>query len=335
MKDKSNPFNSPLVGIFLQNIDATTSLDILSRNDECEYHRLELTESIFDSFPSGILIVRDKADFISQLDKYLIIYIKFVYENGGSDTFRIHSVAHLNNAASATEETYIAVNFSNAFYFFCQENTLSTILNIKKSKVYRIDKFFEEVGKKAGSSNIRSVVINNRTDNYICYRPLNPKLDGTEVTSDNIPEYLNYLTTYSVPLKSALPAPTGKTTSRYTDKPRYVFWSSWGNDLNLKFISSVTDDRIGQTALKDYNLMKRLESKPELDTTITDLLNKYSYKVEDYGDEVFFYIDKSKVYNSNLSSDEKRARLDALDKLELRVLSNVHKLHQRMVELDA
>jgi hypothetical protein len=254
MKDKSNPFNSPLVGIFLQNIDATTSLDILSRNDECEYHRLELTESIFDSFPSGILIVRDKADFISQLDKYLIIYIKFVYENGGSDTFRIHSVAHLNNAASATEETYIAVNFSNAFYFFCQENTLSTILNIKKSKVYRIDKFFEEVGKKAGSSNIRSVVINNRTDNYICYRPLNPKLDGTEVTSDNIPEYLNYLTTYSVPLKSALPAPTGKTTSRYTDKPRYVFWSSWGNDLNLKFISSVTDDIIGQTALKDYNL---------------------------------------------------------------------------------
>ena len=44
---------------------------------------------------------------------------------------------------------------------------------------------------------------------------------------------------------------------------------------------------------------------------------------------------KSKIYNSKLSAPEKRARLDALEKAELRLLSNVHKLHQRMVELDA
>jgi hypothetical protein len=44
---------------------------------------------------------------------------------------------------------------------------------------------------------------------------------------------------------------------------------------------------------------------------------------------------KSKIYNSKLSAPEKRARLDALEKAELRLLSNVHELHKRMVELDA
>ena len=34
MNPKSNPFNSPLVGIFLQNNDATISLNILTSNEE-------------------------------------------------------------------------------------------------------------------------------------------------------------------------------------------------------------------------------------------------------------------------------------------------------------
>lgn len=44
---------------------------------------------------------------------------------------------------------------------------------------------------------------------------------------------------------------------------------------------------------------------------------------------------KSKIMDSKLSPTEKRARLDALEKAELRALTGVHKLHQRMVELDA
>jgi hypothetical protein len=39
--------------------------------------------------------------------------------------------------------------------------------------------------------------------------------------------------------------------------------------------------------------------------------------------------------DSKLSPTEKRARLDTLEKAELRALTGVHKLHQRMVELDA
>lgn len=44
---------------------------------------------------------------------------------------------------------------------------------------------------------------------------------------------------------------------------------------------------------------------------------------------------KTKIMESTLSPTEKRARLDALEKAELRALTGVHKLHQRMVELDA
>jgi len=271
MNLKSNPFNSPLVGIFLQNDDASTSLNIFTSNEECEYHRLELTESLFDVFPSGVLIVKDKADFISRVDQYGINYIKFVYESGGTDTFRIHAVANLNNAASATEESYASIQFSNQFYFYCQENTLATVLNNPKSKVYRIDKFFEEVAKKVGGPYLQKTGgIISPTDNYMCYRTLNPKLDGTEVPADNIPEYLNYLTNYAVPLKTGPYA-------RYADKPRYVYWTNWGNYLSLKYISSVEDDIEGKLALKDYNLRYAIYSGDQSQQSMNGKVYKKIY----------------------------------------------------------
>lgn len=272
MNTKSNPFNSPLIGILLSNGDATVSVDIYSKNEECEFHRLELTESMFDVFPSGVLIVRDKADFISRLDSYGAIYIKFLYENGDSNTFRIHSVSNLNNAASATEESYIAVHFSNYLYFFCQENTLSSIMQLPKPKVYRIDKFFQTLASKIGPLYTQGMDVNDPTDNYVCYRPLNPKLDGTEVASDNIAEYLNYLTNYAVPLQkiTATSTDTGtvssgtremRSASAYSRtatptavKPRYVFWTTWGSYMNFKYISSVVDDIDGISAMNTYNL---------------------------------------------------------------------------------
>lgn len=44
---------------------------------------------------------------------------------------------------------------------------------------------------------------------------------------------------------------------------------------------------------------------------------------------------KAKITDSSLHPTEKRARLDALEKAELRALTGVHKLHLRMIELDA
>ena len=76
----TNPFNSPIVGILLQNSDATTSLDIFQRNVECEYHRLELTESMFDVYPSGVLVVKDKSDLITRMNTFGVIYIQFLFQ---------------------------------------------------------------------------------------------------------------------------------------------------------------------------------------------------------------------------------------------------------------
>jgi hypothetical protein len=293
MNPKSNPFNSPLVGIFLQNNDASTSLNIFTSNEECEYHRLELTESLFDAFPSGVLIVKDKGDFISRVDQYSINYIKFVYESGGTDTFRIHAVANLNNAASATEESYASMQFSNQFYFYSQENSLATVLNNPRSKVFRIDKFFEEVMGKVGSPYLQATFAStsNPTDNYVCYRPLNPKLDGTEVASDNIAEYLNYITNHAVPL-------TTGTYAAYSNKPRYFFWSNWGNYINFKYISSVEDDIDSITALNDYNLRYAIYSGDQSQQSMNSNVYKkiYNYSTNQglqYITKQYYYVRKT------------------------------------------
>jgi len=291
MNKKSNPFNSPLVGILLQDSTGDVSLDIFTRNTECEYHRLELTESLFDTFPSGVLIVRDKADFISRLSLYGVSYITFQYENGNFDRFRIHATSHVNNAASATEETYVAVHFSNYLYFFCQENSLSKLLNTTKPKVLRIDQFFTTVASAIGSEYTQGMNINDPTDNYVCYRPLNPKLDGTEVGSDNIGEYLNYLAGYAVPLEIG-------NYSAFKNKPRFVFWTDWGSYLNLKCISSVVDDLPGLDALNVYNLRYAIYSGDIPQQTMNGKLYKklYNYSTNQglqYITKQYYYVRKT------------------------------------------
>jgi hypothetical protein len=291
MSTNSNPFNSPLVGILLQDSTGDVSLDIFVRNIECEYHRLELTESLFDTFPSGVLIVRDKADFISRLSLYGVSYITFLYENGSSDRFRIHATSHVNNAASATEETYVAVHFSNYLYFFCQENSLSSLLNTTKPKVVRIDQFFTNVASKIGAEYTQGMKINDATDNYVCYRPLNPKLDGTEVGSDNVGEYLNYLANYAVPLENGIYA-------RLKGKPRFVFWTDWGSYLNLKCISSVTEDVDGLLALNTYNLRYAIYSGDVSQQKINGTLYKklYNYSTNQglqYITKQYYYVRKT------------------------------------------
>jgi len=291
MSTNSNPFNSPLVGILLQDSTGDVSLDIFVRNTECEYHRLELTESLFDTFPSGVLIVRDKADFISRLSLYGVSYITFLYENGSSDRFRIHATSHVNNAASATEETYVAVHFSNYLYFFCQENSLSSLLNTTKPKVVRIDQFFTNVASAIGAEYTQGMKINDATDNYVCYRPLNPKLDGTEVGSDNVGEYLNYLANCAVPLENGIYA-------GLKGKPRFVFWTDWGSYLNLKCISSVTEDVDGLLALNSYNLRYAIYSGDISQQKINGTLYKklYNYSTNQglqYITKQYYYVRKT------------------------------------------
>ena len=297
----TNPFNSPIVGILLQNSDATTSLDIFQRNVECEYHRLELTESMFDVYPSGVLVVKDKSDLITRMNTFGVIYIQFLFENTQVLKVRIHSISNLNNAASATEESYIALHFSNYLYTYCQENSLSQIMQLTKPKVFRIDQFVKEVANKIGSIATQGTSYLDATDNYVMYRPFNPNMDGTEIASDDIAKYLNYVANYAVPLQNG---PYGG----YAEKPRYFFWTDWGSYLNFKFLSSVTDDTTELERYETNNFRYAIYNNDIPNQKFGDNFYKkiYNYSTNQgnqYFTKQYFYIRKTPKILDDISYD--------------------------------
>lgn len=253
MSVNSNPFHSTLVSIFLQNADASESVDVLKQNTECVFHRLEMESSVFDQYPSGALIVQDRSDLITKLYNFTIDYVVLKFENGDTINFKIHSASHVNNAASKNEASFVAIYFTNYIYHYSQQNTLTKILNSNKPKVYRIDKFISEIETNLASQTPPVVQIGgliDQTENYVCYRPLNPKMDGTEVSSDNLLEYLNYLSSLSVPLKtSAGPL------ANYADKPRFLLWTDWESKINFRCMTSFSagEDPIAENRKNLYN----------------------------------------------------------------------------------
>jgi len=269
MSDFSNPFHSTLVSLKLSNIDGSESIDIMQKNSECEFHRIELESSIFDVFPSGTLIVRQKKDLITRLVNFKIDYIEFIQENGSKVNFRIHSVSNLNNAASANEEAFIAIHFTNYLYHPAQEKTLTTILNKVKPKVYRIDKFVKVLQESLGKEITNGVGKIDATDNYVCYRPLNPKNDNTDVASDSFVEYLNYLSSLAVPYQQGPYSGLGLI-------PRFLFWTDWDSNINFKVIAPLS-----------------FELKKEQEITV----NKYAIYSGDTSVRKINGIDWKKIYN--------------------------------------
>jgi hypothetical protein len=232
----SNPFHSSISSIVITGAGEAISL-MDKDNVYGDFHRLEMTSSINEAFPAGTLIVRDKGDLISKInggsDQK---YVTLTTEDGSSASFRIHSASHANNAAAQTEEPYVIIHFSNDFYNYCQENTLTDIWPYYKPTVYRIDKFIEQTLTEAGYE--LSEDFSNQTNNYVCFRPFNPKIDGTEIPSDNIAEYFNYLASY------AIPYPGDPGVNSYLNKPRFFFWSEWYGPLNFKCITDVDDPKL-------------------------------------------------------------------------------------------
>lgn len=218
MSDTDNPLYSSLNSIHIENSTGSISLEINRKNEECEFHRLEMNSSVFDVFPSGTLIVKDNNDIITKLVTRGITYIKLSFTNV-SYYYRIHSVGNVNNYASVSEDPYVAIYFSNDFYTFCQENTLSDLKKLEKPKVYKIDSLIKEIA----SSDYNQI---DPTTNFVCFRPLNPKMDGTEIATDNVAEYINYLASLAV----------------QNNNPRFLFWSDWrdGKLLNFHYVRNIT-----------------------------------------------------------------------------------------------
>jgi hypothetical protein len=277
MSVNSNPFHSTLVSIFLQNFDASQSVDILKQNTECVFHRLEMESSIFDAYPSGVIIVQDRNDLLTRLSTYSIDYVVFKFENGDTINFRLHSASHTNNAASQNEATFLSIYFTNYIYHYAQQHTLTKILNTTKPKVFRIDKFIKHVSSilenlSPGVALPGGTI--DETENYVCYRPLNPKLDGTEVSSDNVLEYLNYLSSLAVPLKTS-----STPVARYADRPRFFMWTDWESKINFKCLTSVlgTDDPVSENRRNLYNFKYAIYAGDTPETKIGSTVYKKIY----------------------------------------------------------
>ena len=113
----SNAFNSNLESIFLINPDnLNDSLDIMLKNEECQFEKIQMEESIFQIYPSGTLIVRDLKDIVSYFQTNNIQVIQLKFSDGSYRNLSVTSTSYINNAASNTEENFVAINFSNFFY---------------------------------------------------------------------------------------------------------------------------------------------------------------------------------------------------------------------------
>ena len=247
---KFNPSYSTVKSIFLLNSDGKTVgqngkannderyiLDITKTNIQCQFERVEFVENITDVFPSGALIVRDLIDIASFLEVHKISQIQFNYASGAKTVFDITSNAYITNAASATEQNYVSIYFSNVFYKYSQSHSLnSDLLALDKNwaipQVYKISEFIEYVYLNIIKpipklDLLASAPIIDKTNNYLLYKTLNPKEYRIESPTDNIIQYLNYL--------ASAAAPSAEDTPPSESGPRFMFWTDFNNNINFKY----------------------------------------------------------------------------------------------------
>ena len=208
---------SSIKNIYLQN-DNNFSFLISGKNAECQFERLELLESINELVPNGSLIVRDTNDIISFIDKNLVNKVTLEFFNGTYAYLYITSTTHITNAASDTEENFIAINVSNGFYKYMQSSALLDETPYYSPQVFKISDFVQFV---AGLLNVTAIV--DETSNYMVFKPLNTFDDRTEFASTNVLQYLNYLSGYATSINDI--------------RPRYMFWTNWSNEMVMKHFS--------------------------------------------------------------------------------------------------
>ena len=286
MKDtRSNAFHSSLVGIYLEDkdgVDPSFSYDIMVKNPECEFNRLEMEENIFEIYPIGALIVRDTKDILSFIVVNKVNNIKLVFQDSDQTNsfidLSITSTSYVTNAASDTEQNFVSINVSNYFYKYSQKSSLIKELNIKKPQVHKTSDFISKISteildvKFPGSKpTLRTC---DRTDNYILYRPLNPNGHHLESPSDNVFQYMMYLSTLA--------------TDETSKNPRFMFWTEFGNTINFKYFT---------------------ESPLSEKQQILDKIDSYNFKYAVYSGDVpeqrFKIDDNSEIFKKiyNMSTD--------------------------------
>ena len=250
---QSNPFDSPLSAIVLtSSTNSRYAFNILNRNSQCQFQRLELEESAFEIFPVGAIVVRDTQDITTFIQNNNIDYALMYMIDGTIIRLSITSTTYVNNAAAETEENFVSINVTNSFYKLSQKTSASDLLTSNGKLEDRVDSlqniltyFDQNAGNKLGFStqnNSFQGQINPPT-NYFCLKMLSPGNNNlTYAVTDNAFQYLNYISSLAVGSPS-------QTTG--TREPRYLFWTTFGDLVNFKYFYENKGDDL--TTKQRYN----------------------------------------------------------------------------------
>lgn len=307
-----------------------------TQNTFCQFEKLEMIESIFETFPKGSITVRDTSDIITIIKNknYDSVYIQYI-ENTDPQYIvgSITSTSYSTNAASELENNFVTINFTNYLYKFSQQNSLTNVINLKKPVVTKIEDFLNNPNNinlnskiylalkdpnnaaySSQNSNVLFPWLRNIdfTENFILYKPLNALENKTEIPSEDIFKYINYLTSYIVPKLGEVTNPNSTTPITYDSfSPRFMFWTSWNNEMNLKyFYNDLNKDKIANANLVNKNLRFSVydsDSPTILDNTNGFVYNKIKILTTAPADQFmstkYFYVRKTPKLLNNYSGN--------------------------------
>lgn len=238
---KSNAFDSPVKSIFLKSSIGDYVLDIVQKNEECQYVRLEMQESVFEIFPLGSLVIRDTKDIVSIIQLNNIDIVEILFTSGFRRVCSLTSTSYINNAASDTEENFVSLNISNNLYKLSQKHSAAELLSqtgIIQDRVYTIDelatnldtKLTELLGEIPGG--YKGYI--TPADNYFCLKMLSAGNNHLNYSvTDNAFQYLNYLSSLAV----GKPPADDETEEQgiVEREPRYLFWTTFDDYFYFKY----------------------------------------------------------------------------------------------------
>lgn len=296
-----NPAYSSIKSIILGDEAAVNeqggeSLDIIKQNTECLFERIEFTESITELVPSGVLIVQDRQDIVGRMKKFNInrIIIKFLDDAVKPWYFHVTSLNYLNNAASDTEENFVAIYFTNEYYFDNQEFSLLSALDYKYPQVYKIHEFIDEVkGDGFFREEERYGVedsYTDQTDNYVLYKPLNGISNRQPGPIDDPLQYLNYLATYAV-----WDGDRKNNTGNLPKNPNFMFWTGLDSSVNFKyFYKNLEEDASHETIDAEYRRIGIFDGDSVLQKLSDGKIYRKAYNI--LSNPAYQYLSKNYYY---------------------------------------
>ena len=215
-----NPAYSTIKSIFVG------GLEITKQNTECRFERIEIVENITEVLPRGTVVVTDLKDIVSYVNNNSIDKVIIEFFDGKKWDCDVTSVSYVNNAGSDSDDTIVAINFTNHYYKYFSTNSLNFLLGFKKPKVFYINELVTQLRHTFGV--IPESGWNDSASNYFLYKPLSPYYSGEESIPDNAIELFNYLSTGAI--------------DKFGE-PNFMFWTGMAGDVNFKsFKRNILED---------------------------------------------------------------------------------------------